>query len=128
MSIAACLLEELAGIGAKVEPAGTNLILRAGLQPIPPQLVRRVRDAKTDLIAILRTNENQIVRWLDDHPAPSPAGRCAWCSQAEGSQAVVLPFGTEPGTHTWLHAQCWRPWHEARRAAAISVLGEGDRE
>jgi hypothetical protein len=122
MSIAACLLDELAGIGAKIEPAGTSLILRAGREPIPPQLVRRVKDAKSDLIAILRTNENQIVRWLDDHPVPSPAGRCAWCSQAERPHAVVLPFGTEPGTHTWLHAECWRPWHEARRAVAASAL------
>jgi hypothetical protein len=126
MNTAGCLLEELVGIGAQVEPAGSNLILRAGAKPIPPQLVRRVRDAKRDLIAILRSNENRMVRWLDEHPAPSPAGRCAWCGQFERSDAVVVPFGAEPGTHAWLHADCWRPWHEARRAVAASALaGEG---
>jgi hypothetical protein len=28
--------------------------------------------------------------------------------------AVVLPFGTEPETHAWLHAACWPAWHQAR--------------
>jgi hypothetical protein len=124
MSIAASLLDELAGLGARVEPVGGSLILRAGSKPIPSHLVRRVRSAKSDLIAILRTNENEIVRWLDDHPAPSPAGRCAWCNQAERSYAVVLPFGTEPGTHTWLHSECWHDWHKARHATAALALAE----
>ena len=42
MSIAGCLLEELAGIGAVIKPAGNSLVLRAGPKPIPSQLVRRV--------------------------------------------------------------------------------------
>jgi hypothetical protein len=64
-----------------------------------------------------------VIEWLNQHPAPSPPGRCAWCGKAEGPGAVVLPFGIEPGTHTWLHADCWPGWHEARRAEAIAALG-----
>jgi hypothetical protein len=36
--------------------------------------------------------------------------------------AVVLPFGTEPGTHVWLHAECWPAWHRARRDEAVVAL------
>jgi hypothetical protein len=106
----------------------------------------RVREAKTDLMATLairkdhtevqqerigsplrpqlkdQTFEANIVDWLDQHPAPSPPGRCARCGRPESHSAVVLPFGTEPGTHTWLHAECWPGWHQARRAEAIAAL------
>src|SRR5437763_1303085 len=64
-----------------------------------------------------------VIEWLNQHPAPSPFGRCAWCGKAESPGAVVLPFGTEPGTHTWLHAACWPGWHKARQADAIAALG-----
>jgi hypothetical protein len=63
-----------------------------------------------------------VIEWLNQHPAPSAPGRCAWCGKAELPGAVVLPFGTEPGTHTWLHAECWPAWHQARRADAIAAL------
>jgi hypothetical protein len=64
-----------------------------------------------------------VAEWLNQHPAPSAPGRCAWCNRAESQGAVVLPFGTEPGTHTWLHAECWRCWYEVRQADAIAALG-----
>lgn len=48
-----------------------------------------------------------VVEWVNQHPAPSAPGRCARCGKSESPGAVVLPFGTEPGTHTWLHAECW---------------------
>jgi hypothetical protein len=63
-----------------------------------------------------------VTEWLNQHPAASTPGRCAWCGRAEDPSAVVLPFGTEPGTHTWLHAECWRAWHVARKADAIEAL------
>ena len=130
------VLDELAGIGAKIEPAGENLILRAGRTAIPASLVRRVRDAKNDLIAILSLSaareqpdefsiEARLVQWLDQNPMPSPAGRCAWCGNRETSDAVVVPFGTVPATHTWLHPRCWRPWEIARRATALSHVQGG---
>jgi hypothetical protein len=70
-----------------------------------------------------RTPESLITRWLDEHPAPSQPGRCAWCGRPELAGAVVVPFGTEPGTHTWLHSECWSPWHRARTVEAANALG-----
>lgn len=122
MSSAPAVLRDLATIGATVQPAGTQLILRAGRRAIPGPLVRRVREAKTDLIAIL--TDDRVIRWLNQHPAPSKPGCCAWCQQTESPSAVVLPFGTEPGTHTWLHAECWRAWHQWRRAEAACALAQ----
>jgi hypothetical protein len=69
--------------------------------------------------------ETRVIEWLDQHPSPSPAGACAWCGKPESPQAVVLPFGAHPGTHTWLHAECWRAWHQARRAEALCALQDG---
>ena len=126
MNAAGDLLDHLARIGATVKPAGDRLILRAGLTAIPATLANRVREAKADLIATLalrtvrnvpeeqedageptrhqserRTFEGCIVEWLNQHPTPSAPGRCAWCGMPESPGAVVLPFGTEPGTHVW---------------------------
>jgi hypothetical protein len=148
MNVARDLLDDLAIIGATVEPAGNRLILRAGSTAIPATLVRRVREAKADLIAILaprkdrgvirekqehvgksadeqlkhRTLEGCIVEWLNQHPAPSMPERCARCGNPESPSAVVLPFGAEPRTHAWLHAECWPAWHQARRVDAIAAL------
>jgi hypothetical protein len=36
--------------------------------------------------------------------------------------AALLPFGSEPGGHTWLHGACWPAWHRAREAEAIAAL------
>ncbi|MGO9048961.1 MAG: hypothetical protein ACLQFW_19115 [Xanthobacteraceae bacterium] len=60
-----------------------------------------------------------IIQWMNRNPGLlSVGGRCAWCGRAETDDALVLPFGTDPGTHAWLHAECWPVWHQARRAAA----------
>ena len=63
-----------------------------------------------------------IVEWLNRNPIPSAPGRCAWCGQAESRDAVVLPYGVEPGTHIWLHAECWPAWQEVRRSQATEAL------
>src|SRR5215216_242174 len=52
-----------------------------------------------------RSMESQIIEWLDQHPAPSRAGLCAWCGQLESPDAVIVPFGTVPGAHAWLHSE-----------------------
>jgi hypothetical protein len=141
MNAARELLEDLALIGATVEPAGERLILRAGPMAIPARLVNRVREAKADLIATLahreaseqspgesqrhfkcRTLEACAIEWLNQHPAPSQSGRCAWCGRPESPGAVVVPFGTEPGTHAWLHADCWPAWYQRRREEAVFAL------
>ena len=34
----------------------------------------------------------------------------------------LLPFGTDPTGHAWLHSRCWPAWHACRRAEAIAAL------
>jgi hypothetical protein len=63
-----------------------------------------------------------VVEWLNQHPAPSAPGRCAWCGRPESPGAVVVPLGTEPGTHAWLHAGCWPAWYQRRREEAVLAL------
>jgi hypothetical protein len=53
MSAAPALLIELAAIGATIDPAGDRLILRAGATAIPADLVRRIRNARAELLATL---------------------------------------------------------------------------
>jgi hypothetical protein len=126
MNVAYDLLDDLAVIGATLQPAGDRLILRAGRTAIPAALVHRVREAKADLIATLAGDEARGVKWMNQHPAPSAPGRCAWCGRPESPSAVVLPFGTEPGTHAWLHAECWAAWHQSRwREAAMALRTMG---
>jgi hypothetical protein len=66
--------------------------------------------------------EECVIEWLNQRPVPSAPGRCAWCGKAESPAGVVLPFGTEPGTHAWLHPKCWATWHEVQKADAIAAL------
>ena len=61
--------------------------------------------------------------WLNRNPARSQSGRCDHCGQSKG---MLLPYLTgystkDPG-HTWLHQECSRAWHQARRAKAMSAL------
>ena len=110
MNAARDLLDDLAMIGATVEPAGDRLILRAGPIAIPAALVNRLRKAKPDLIATLagnsagedpehaarpqfrhRTLEARIVEWLNEHLAPSAPGRCAWCARPESPERRGAP-------------------------------------
>jgi hypothetical protein len=90
---------------------------------------KRCRIATSELLsaeaAKLRAIGCCVIEWLNQHPAPSLPGRCAWCGRPESASAVVLPFGTEPGTHAWLHAECWPAWHQARRVEAIVALRTG---
>jgi hypothetical protein len=65
-----------------------------------------------------------LVEWLNRNPTPSAPGRCAWCGQAESRDAVVLPYGTQPGTQIWLHAECWPAWQEVRRSQAREALAQ----
>jgi hypothetical protein len=138
MTDPASLLDEVSGIDACIKVAGGRIILRAGSQPIPANLVQRIRRAKRELSefivarALYRENDaalplKHIIHWLNEHPAPSRIGECAWCGKPESRDGTVLPFGTEPGTHTWLHAECWLAWHQARRRQAIIELARGQR-
>ena len=69
-----------------------------------------------------RAFEDFVIQWLNQHPAPSVPGHCAWCGSPETMGARVVPFGSEPWTHTWLHPECWSAWHRARRIEATRAL------
>jgi len=127
-----------AGITVMVD--GETLVLQANTRP-PNDLIEALSREKPAILALLhdcvpsqrRSTDamqalhehgnlsRRLVNWLDQHPQPSTPGRCAWCRQPETPGAVVVPFGTEPGTHTWLHAECWQPWHQARRKEAFAA-------
>ena len=61
-----------------------------------------------------------IVEWLNQNPAPSEPDRCAWCDKPE-DVGMIVPFGVEA---TWLHHDCWKPWHQQRGQEAKSALAE----
>lgn len=67
-----------------------------------------------------RAWEWTVTEWLNQHPAPSEPDQCAWCDKP-GNVGVVVPFGVEA---TWLHHDCWKPWHQQRRQEAVSALAE----
>ncbi len=54
MSAARELLCRLEAIGATIEPAGDHLLVRAGSKPVPASVIRRVREAKPELLALLQ--------------------------------------------------------------------------
>lgn len=53
MSSAEEVLDRLVAVGAKVEAADGRLVVRAGARPVPGELVRRLREAKAEVLAIL---------------------------------------------------------------------------
>ena len=57
MSAAAHILHELEAIGAIIAPAGDRLLLRAGPKPVPASIIRRVREAKPELLALLHQED-----------------------------------------------------------------------
>jgi len=63
-----------------------------------------------------------VAEWLNRNPVRSPPGRCLGCGKAEHGQDPLLPFGTEPTDHAWLHSRCWPAWHASRKAEAVSAL------
>jgi hypothetical protein len=63
-----------------------------------------------------------VVEWLNRYPAPSPPGRCAWRGGAEMPGTIVVPHGTEPNHHTWLHCECYPPWRHSRETEAVAAL------
>jgi hypothetical protein len=72
------------------------------------------------LVAEQDAYECCIVEWLNRHPETSIPGQCAGCGQFDGSDHVVVPFGTDH--HIWLHPECWPEWHNERRLQAIAAL------
>jgi len=63
-----------------------------------------------------------VVEWLNRNPSRSPSGRCLGCGGSEHAHGTLLPFGTEPTGHAWLHSGCWPAWHAGRNAEAVAAL------
>ena len=63
-----------------------------------------------------------VAEWLNRNPVRSPPGRCLGCGGSEHAHDTLLPFGTEPTGHAWLHSRCWAAWHAGRKAEAVAAL------
>jgi hypothetical protein len=59
------LLDRLTEIGATIRPAGDHLILRAGSRPVPAELVKRIHEAKADVLAVLLPPSSEARRWQE---------------------------------------------------------------
>ena len=67
-----------------------------------------------------------VIEWLNRNPECSLAGRCLRCGDREYAHDPLLPYGTEPTGHAWLHSNCWPAWCASREAKALSALAEMD--
>ncbi|MGM4875784.1 hypothetical protein AB7645_31665 [Bradyrhizobium sp. 956_D2_N1_5] len=72
--------------------------------------------------AEVRAFECCVVEWLNRNPVSSPPGRCLHCGGSEGTLDELVPFGTEPAGHVWLHSRCWAGWHVDRKVMAAFIL------
>lgn len=63
-----------------------------------------------------------VIEWLNRNPAVSAFGRCLECGRGERPGDPLLPFGTKPSGHVWLHDACWPAWHRTRKADAVAAL------
>jgi hypothetical protein len=125
--IAAAVLDDAsaAGVAVFVLDGEVCLTYDPEIEP-PPTMFAAIMQNQAAILALLIKEtpavafETRVARWLDQHPEPSPPGRCAWCGQAEAPGAVVVPFGTGP--HTWLHGECWPAWFQARKAQAMEAV------
>jgi hypothetical protein len=82
MSAAQEVCRHLAAIGATIEQAGDSLLLRAGAKPIPAAIIRRVREAKPELLILLQrkvalVSEQRFARVIDAKGEPGLEQPCA---------------------------------------------------
>ena len=97
MNVARDLLDDLAMIGATIEPAGDRLILRAGPTAIPAGLVGRIREAKAELLVTLATRPTDRLPAEEGGAAPDAeiVAPSAWFRRA-ASPAIGEPSFDEP--------------------------------
>jgi hypothetical protein len=109
--------------GAKLNAAGTSLVLEADTPP-SPTVVEALRVHKPEVLDLLRgeSKRRRIVEWLNAHPVSSDPDRCCSCGGSDRSGDVLLPFGVASTGHAWLHSECWFPWHKRREADAMRAL------
>jgi hypothetical protein len=96
------VLRHLEAIGATIEPAGDRLRLRAGPKPVPACVIRRVREAKPELLALLHQEAaatrgfGRVVPMADGEPGIEQpfTGRCGRVQVLDGA---FLHFCVECG-------------------------------
>jgi hypothetical protein len=69
-----------------------------------------------------RAFECCVVEWLNRNPVCSSPGHCLGCGGREHKWDKLLPYGTEPTGHAWLHSRCWEKWYAKRKANAVATL------
>jgi hypothetical protein len=87
---------------------------RAGIAEFDGGLQRAAAEA--------RAFECCVVEWLNRNPVRSPPDRCRGCGGSQEADDKLLPYGTEPTGHAWLHSRCWGAWHANRKTEAVAVL------
>ena len=63
-----------------------------------------------------------VVEWLNRNFVRSPPERCLACGGGDHAHDALLPHGTEPTGHAWLHSRCWPAWYAGRKAEAVAAL------
>jgi hypothetical protein len=81
------------------------------------QRIRNLPKAEAELAAF----DIVLVEFLNATHSDTDPSRCVWCGRPETPEAALLPIGVG-ARHAWLHDDCWAPWREARRKAAIETL------
>jgi hypothetical protein len=102
MSVAREVLCHLEAIGATIEPAGDRLLVRAGSKPIPASVIRRVQEAKPELLALLQ-REATALRATPNFPRVVPI--------TDGEPSLEQPYVIRRGRvqeldGTFLHFCC----------------------
>ena len=87
---------------------------RAGIAEFDGRLSRAEAEA--------RAFECCLSEWLNRNPVCSSPGHCLECGGREHKWDKLLPYGTEPTGHAWLHSRCWEIWHARRKAMAVATL------
>jgi len=110
MSVAHDLLDRLAEIGASIRPAGDRLIVRAGNRPVPGELVKLLRRAKPDVLALLARDEPDAItgpQWR----ARLTALTFEWSArQHQWEEAKQLAWGDLQNEWHTIHGQRWPNW------------------
>jgi hypothetical protein len=101
------VLAAVRDVGGDVTVEGNRLRVVAP-NPLPTEVVERLRAVKPDLLMLL------------SEPAPDPY-RCIMCGRAETPAAAVVPFLRDDRRgHHWLHPECWASWatEQAKKGAS----------
>jgi hypothetical protein len=87
---------------------------RAGIAEFDGGLPRKEAEARAFACCV--------VEWLNRNFLRSPPGRCVACGSGDRAHDALLPHGTEPTGHAWLHSRCWPAWYAVRKAEAVAAL------